>query len=220
MSKLKSVTAVLIAIFVLFAQGASANWYAGTTQSGAYGAWAYIRTPSVPPNIVSVPDSGEYNWVGTPGPNWIQTGWGYFPGNPARAYVETCINNCNDPPGRFFQWYDVQSWGTTYDYLIDGSAASNVWCVYINGVQTKCQSIRTAPSDIYFLSEILVSSRNGLDTLFDPVYYKNANYTWQVIDQPQNFGADFPYAVQVFTPWHFRTYRVITFDTFLPLIMK
>jgi hypothetical protein len=208
---------------LLSVQVASANWYASNERSETFGGWAVIHTPSVAPSRVNVTFSGQYNSITTYAPHWIQAGWAYiYPWHPdtAMRYVETCVNNCEYPPGRYYEEFGTQPWGTDVDYMIEYvSGTANVWCAYVGGVQKKCQGIRAAPTTVIAQSEVVASPSNQLNTLFDPVYYSTGPGVWQVFDQ-NNFYADFPYRVEISTNWHFRTYRAITRENFLPLILK
>lgn len=222
MRKLRFIGLVIAVLFILPAQKVSANWYAGNQRSNAFGAWAFVRTPAAAPFRVNLNFSGQYNWVSLSTPNWIQAGWAYvYPyHNIPMQYVETCINDCNDPPGRYYEEFGTQPWGTTVDYIIEYvSGTTNVWCAYVSQVLKKCQGIRAAPTNVLAQSEILVSPFNQLDTLFDPVYYASAPGVYQVFDQ-NAFSADFPYRVEVSTNWHFRTFRAITREIYLPLILR
>lgn len=218
---ISSVAMILLFSFVPYALAAP-PWYAGTIRANAYGIWALIRTPSVAPHLVTTDGSGQYNWVSTYGPNWIQAGWAYFHGYTIpKQYVEWCTGTC-DQPGDYFvdDTFATQPWGTTVDYLIEWIVETHdLWCVYTNGIQRYCQNVRTVPTDVLAMSEIQGSPFNQLDTVFDPVYYKDAGGSWEVLAQ-NNFTADFPYGVEVRYSWNFRTFRTTTREIYLPLIMR
>lgn len=69
------------------------------------------------------------------------------------------------------------------------------------------------------MSEIQGSPFNQLNTVFDPVYYKNAAAQWYALDL-NSFSADFPYRVEVRYSWNFRTFRATTRELYLPLIVR
>lgn len=180
MRKIIAVALTVVTMSLLVVTKVSANWYAGNERADAYGVWAFIRTPSTAPQLVPTSYSGQSNWVSTPGPNWIQTGWNfYWWETVATKYVETCIDECNT--SRYYAEFGTQAWGSTSDYLVEQTSGTT-WCAYIDGIQRRCQSIRSAPTWVQVFSEIKLSPFNKLDTLFDPVYFKNATGVWSVFD--------------------------------------
>ncbi|MFZ2095874.1 MAG: hypothetical protein WAV05_04475, partial [Anaerolineales bacterium] len=188
----------------------------------------HITTPSTPLLIYNSPptlQSGVVNWISLPTPNWIQTGWNYYydPNGNLRGpyqFVETCVNGCYGPPARYYQEFNYQNWGTEVEYLIEYTPGSgNQWCAYINGYQKKCQAIVTPPIMGEAFSEIHVNSMNDLDTYFNNDYYKGADFIWRLLDQNEIPGTpNFPYNLQIFQPYNFRTYRSNL--AYLPVIMK
>lgn len=200
------ITLMLLSTF-LTSGTASASWYVGNTRNNAYGAWAYITTPSTAPSLVSGSGSGEYNHVTTYGPNWIQTGWGFFYGQSAAfKYVESCINQCNQSGDYYMNdQIGTQGWGTTVDYLIEWQYGTH-WCAYVGGVQKHCRDVRSAPTTAIAESEVQYSSDNGLDTTFNPVRYKQSNGVWTTFDG-NNFWADSPYHYQAYSSSSWRAYR-------------
>ncbi len=212
-----------IAVFssLVFTPSASASWYAGSAIQGAYGGWAYITTPSQPPFTVNVPGSGQYNWVSTPGPNWIQAGWSYFYGWPsAKQYYEYCINldeNNHCLTHVLDDTFDTQSWGEMVDYTIYWTSGDR-WCASTYDILRICVSgAHAAPTEIQAESEIQGSSLNELDTHFNYVYYKDSNGVWQSF-QGNNFNANCPYGVLASRSYTFRTFRASCI--YLPLILK
>lgn len=200
-------------------------WYAGTRREGVYGLWAYISTPPVPPHTVPMGEdrSGQANWVSTDGPNWIQAGWEYWHWytTPPRKYVEWCLSNCTQPEHYgYINDFGIHTWGTVVDYMVEWiPGTTNRWCAYTDGIQRRCENIRTVPTGAQAKSEVHGSSLNELDTVFDPVYYKNPMGIWNVLDM-NNFSADFPYQVEIRTNWNFRTFRRTVLPHYLPLIMR
>ena len=194
-----------------------ANWYAGNELSSVFGVWAKIYTPYSPPYIVPSNYNGQANWVSTPGPNWIQTGWTIvFGESTPDRYVETCINECWG--GRYYVEFGNQSWGSGIDYQIEWIPGTpDTWCAFIDNVQRKCQPIRSAPSDVQINSEIQQSPLNGLHTDFSDVHYKASDNQWRLSTQ-SNYRADFPYNVDIFSSYSFQTNRLQTSEVYLPII--
>jgi hypothetical protein len=225
--KLALLSAILVILQIV--TNASAQWYAGFQYPGVYGLQASISTPEHPIPIFNNPpgmQSSINNWVSLSGPNWIQAGWDYeYESNNSLSgpnqFVETCIGGCNEAPGRYIMHFDPQSWNTTVLYTIDfypGTPGNNVWCASINGNPVKCQAIITPPWSGQVMSEIQINSQNELNTSFNSVSYKGIDSAWHLFDQNESLSKYFPYDVQVFQPYNFRTYRSKVI--FLPIMIK
>ena len=222
MHMLKRMGLAAVVLIVMFVQRASASWQPGTQLADVYGAWAYISTPSTSLDIIVAPQSGQSNWASTPGPNWIQAGWRYYYWYTVpRQYVESCINTCTQQGDYFMDdGFATQGWGTTVDYLIEWvPATTNRWCAYTNGFQRHCRDVRAAPSTVLVHSEVHVSPHNPLDTTFHAVRYKASDMVWRLFSG-NTFYSDFPYDVEAFSDSNFHTYRVETWEVFLPVIVK
>jgi hypothetical protein len=139
---------LVLALAVLVVPNAfAASWHVGAEHPNSYGVWAYIRTPVVAPFTVDYGQSGQSNWVSTPGtPNWLQAGWHfYYDWGAAERYVEFCINNCT-----FQDFVPVspltQAWGTTVEYMVQHiPGTTDLWCAYVAGVQEDCEHIAAPP---------------------------------------------------------------------------
>jgi hypothetical protein len=209
------VLALLIFTFS-FAERASANWYVGNHRSGGYGAKANIWTPDDPIYVDDQPKSGISNWVSTPGPFWIQTGWRYYKNYVSpRSYAEYCIPPCSLPEHHSIDEYGTQGWGAIWEYKID-FISGTTWCSYINSTQIDCVSIFSAPAEMQALSEVHVSAYNTLNTRFSAVYYKLSSGAWFLFDQ-ENWDEDLPYRVQKDLPYYYR--NIGGRNAYIPLII-
>ncbi len=214
---------LMIVLALLVVQNASAaTWYVGAEHPNSYGVWAYINTPTVAPFTVPPANvSGGSNWVSTPvAPNWIQAGWHYYYGfSAARPYVEICLNNCAT---RIVNDFGTQAWGSTVEYVVHHMpGTTDQWCAYIGGIQRDCRNILIPPTTVQVYSEIHESPLNGLETEFNPVYYMDSTGVWHLFDQNTTFTLiTFPYKLLVFQNWDFLTYRSVTFERYVPLVVK
>ena len=68
-------------------------------------------------------------------------------------------------------------------------------------------------------SEVHDNPNNPLDTTFSEVRYKADDGVWRLFDQDR-ISNDFPYDVEVFTNYQYRTHRMSTHDIFLPVVVK
>jgi len=196
MQRLKlPIIALLILGAALVSKHAAANWYAGTGHSVSYGAWAHISAPATAPYMEVVADSWQYNYVSIPQPHWIQSGWSLGATQVIpKSYVEVCINGCFGPPPRFFQEYANHPFGSTIDYMVEFTPGTgNQWCAYVGGVQKYCAAVTTPPQTALISSEIIASSKNGLDTTFSEVRYKDSSYVWRDFEQSDVLEWNCPY---------------------------
>jgi hypothetical protein len=217
--RLPIIVLVLILCAVLVSKHAMANLYAGTDHSASYGAWAHISAPATAPYMEVVPNSWQYNWVSIPAPNWIQSGWslGATYAVP-KSYVEICINDCNGPPPRFFQEYADHPYGSTIEYMVEYiPGTGNRWCAYIGGVQKQCNTVTNPPQFAQASSEIIASSKNGLDTTFSEVRYKDSSYIWHDFEQSDGLEWNCPY-VAIGQPNNFHAIRGSC--TYLPVVIR
>ena len=133
-------------------------------------------------------------------------------------YVETCLNGCYGPPARFYQEYSDHPFGSTIDYKVDHTyGTTDTWCAYINSVLKWCQSVTQPPQSVEAFSEIQASSKNGLDTTFSLVWYKDSSYVWHAFDQNDGLTGNCPY-VAFGQSDNFRTTR--GFCVYLPAVLR
>jgi hypothetical protein len=197
MRQMRSVAvAVFLAITLVMADSASANWYAGNIRYSSYGVKAQIWTPASAPYLAN---SGESNWVSLPSPYWIQTGWRYYKGwSAARRYIEY-----NNALGYALNEYGTQAWSSVVDYKVN-HIGGTTWCAYINDGNQYCVSgLASTPAPVLALSESH-DSGNVLNTRFQGVYYRTSGGAWQVFDQ-SNWVEDSPYWVQKDNTYYFLT---------------
>jgi hypothetical protein len=205
-----------------------ADWWAGNSRQNAYGATALISSPLNP--LILITDTGQSNWVSTLHQHndlkdWIQSGWRYYEyyteDVPAQ-YWEFC-DNCWDP-GFIHDHlnYGFHNWDTTVDYWVIWDENER-WCAYSGPgttIQRHCQpNLHAAPILIVAKSEVHDSPLNPLDTTFSDVRYKAADVIWRLFDQ-NRFTSDFPYGVEVYANYHYRTHRLSTYDIYLPIVIK
>lgn len=216
-----------ILLFIIFfaVSEVNANWYAGSQKSGVLGVRAYIRSPS----IITIFSEGLSNWVSSyqedsGGISWIQAGWHYysdFEWNP-KQYVEYC-KNYNSPNQIYYINDNFSSHlrGVYVHYQIN-KVNDNQWCAFTDGFQRICvTSLHSSPIIGMAKSEIHGSNFNSLDTLFNDVEFLDAsNYTWRIMQPPIIWHKDFPYEVDIYSDSFFRTYRLDTFDIFLPTVQR
>lgn len=230
---MKAIRRSFIFIVVIFAliypHNTLANWYAGAQRTiSANGITALISTPQTPVYLIQYGSSGESNWVSTYnedayGKDWMQAGWLiYWWRTTPWQYVEYCID-CYDDYGTYFMsdFYAYQYWGTTLDYWVDRTTGAT-WCASTGGYQRYCASnLHSAPVTVLAESEIHDYDRNSLDTVFDQVRYKNPSTgNWVLFDSNVVWIKYFPYTVDSYANYYFHTYRLFTYDVFLPITVK
>ena len=54
----------------------------------------------------------------------------------------------------------------------------------------------------------------------DVEFLDASNYTWRIMQPPIIWHKDFPYEVDIYSDSFFRTYRLDTFDIFLPTVQR
>jgi hypothetical protein len=207
--------------FLGISDALASSWYVGAERPGSYGVWAYIKTPPVAPFLVSFGASGEANWVSTQAaPNWIQAGWRYYHWyGDAQQYTEMCYNNCT---AYLANNYGTQNWNVTVQYMVQHMpGTTDQWCAYVAGIRRDCQSILVPPTTVQVYSEIHTYPLNGLETTFNPIYYKDSAEVWRLFDSNVSFPSPHhPYKRSVFQNWDFLTYRSVTFERYIPLTVK
>lgn len=229
---MKKIGIIIMAGFILSllcAYNVSADWWAGNSRLNAYGATALISSPGNP--LILVEDTGQSNWVstlrqGSGTKDWIQTGWRYYENydvNIPKQYWEICIN-CWEPgyTQNSDDKYAFHSWGTSVDYWVIWDENER-WCVYSGPgttIQRHCEpNLHDAPMLVMAKSEVHNSPFNPLDTTFSEVRYKADDGVWRLFDQDR-FSDDFPYGVEVYANYQYRTHRLSTLDTYLPIVIK
>lgn len=218
----------LAIMFLCGTDSVSASKYAGAARIiPANGITALISTPQSALDLVDIASSGVSNWISTiyndsEGKDWLQAGWLYYWWHSIpKQYVEYCID-CQGEFGTYFidDQFASQNWGSTIDYWIDRET-NNRWCAYTAGVQRHCiEDFHSTSVDVYAESEVHESIMNPLNTTFSEVRYKDpVDSIWKLFDTVV-WVEEFPYAVEEFSTAHFRTYRVVTNEIFLPIIIR
>lgn len=215
-------------IFLPFGK-ALASWYAGSQRLiSSNGVSARIYTPYSVLQLVDVSSSGVSNWVSTYhndsyGTDWLQTGWRYYASDSQPLqYVEWCID-CDGSQGTYemHDQFASQSWGTSVTYLVERQTGAR-WCAYTGGVQRYCANTLYDGAMLGLAeSEVHGSLHNPLDTTFSEVRYKSpSDGIWRVFDNQRLWVHDFPYNVNIYSDYYFHTYRVQTWEVYLPLVIK
>lgn len=219
---------VLLFASLLWAHDTLASWYAGSERIPiADGVTAEISTPNDPLNLVKTDSSCVYNWVSTynsdaSGSDWLQAGWAYYHWDSTpKQYVEWCID-CSGDQGTYemHNQFANQPWGTTVDFWVSRDTGAR-WCAYTDGYVRYCvDDLYNGSMEVFAKSEVHASPQNPLDTNFNSVRYKDpTSGWWRLFDDQRVWIRDFPYDVETFSDSHFRTYRVQTTETFLPLVI-
>lgn len=220
---------IVIVVVLISPKNTVANWYAGAQRTVlANGITALISTPSIPVNLIQSGLSGESNWVSTyyndaNGKDWMQAGWlirWWY--NTPWQYVEYCIDyHDNYDTCVMSPFYAYQYWGTTIDYWVERTTGST-WCAYTEKYLRECvDNLHSAPVTVLAESEIHDYDKNSLNTVFDLVRYKDPSTGyWVLFDSNVLWIKYLPYTVYTYTNYNFLTYRMITHDVFLPLIIK
>lgn len=187
---------VVLASF-LYTTSADAIWYAGNKRDSAYGVQAYIWTPTSYPYIAA---GGEFCWVSTCGPDWLQAGWAYWQGwAQISRYVEVCISGGYDR-----DWYGSQALNSSSHYKVH-YGTSNTWWAYIDGGNKGGFEPISAPRQVQALAEVQESSSNTLDTRFVAVQYKDSGGQYGNFDTA-NWSEDSPYEVAKYSYYDYRSW--------------
>lgn len=113
---------VLLFLSPLLIRIVSANWYSYYSQSGCYGLWSIIYTPSNKP-YTPINDNQSHSLT-TPGDGpWIQAGWYFYPNwGQAKQYYEYGVGGVHEVVP-----LNNQPWGTgiKYEVSYDESTGSN-----------------------------------------------------------------------------------------------
>jgi hypothetical protein len=209
------VLSLLLFLSPLFIRTVSANWYSYYSQSGYYGLWSTIYTPSNKPYIPS--GDHQSNSVTTEGgAAWVQAGWILYPNwNQPKQYMEYFVSGV-----RHLDYLSDQSWGTgiKYEVSYDGSTGNNRWCVWVNGLKRGCwNDIDPAPRLLIAQSETHITTDTVFWTDFKYIRVRNAAGTWVYPTLVNHMHADHPYGNTVLTSESFRTWR---HGIFLPFVVK
>ena len=214
-------------ITFLWANRTYADWQVGNYRDSTNGVTALIFTPGTRPFLIEAGSSGQANWVSTlvediNGKDWLQAGWRYYYWDAVpKHYYEYCIDCQIEGLGTYYidDSFATQTWGTVVDYWIiwDGNQR---WCAYTASIQRECvDNLHTAPALVLGKSEVHNYLRNELDTTFDQVRYKDSANNWRLFDQ-SHFNTSGPYRVEIYSNYHYRTYRISTHEIYLPTISK
>jgi hypothetical protein len=206
---------LLLSLSPLSIRTVSANWYSYYSQSGYYGLWSIIYTPTSKPYTPS--NDNQSHSVTTPGGGpWVQAGWLLYPTwSQAKQYYEYGVGGVHEVVN-----LNNQAWGTgiKYEVSYDGSTGSNRWCVWINGVRIRCwNDVHTAPSRLIVQSETHTTTDTVFWTDFTYIKVRNAAGTWVNPTLVNHMHADPPYGNTILTNGSFRTWR---HGIFLPLVVK
>jgi hypothetical protein len=206
---------LLIFLSPLFIRTVSANWYSYYSQSGYYGLWSTIYTPSSKPYTPN--NDNQSHSLTTPGGGpWVQAGWYLYPNwSQAKQYYEYGVGGVHEVVP-----LSNQPWGTgiKYEVSYDGSTGSNRWCVWINGVRIRCwNDVHSAPSLLIAQSETHTTTDTVFYTDFKAIRVRNAAGTWVYPTLVNHMHADTPYGNTILTSESFRTWR---HGIFLPLVVK
>ncbi len=206
---------LLLILSPLFIRTVSAKWYSYYLQSGYYGLWSTIYTPSSKPYIPA--GDHQSNSVTTEGGTaWVQAGWILYPNwNQPKQYMEYFVSGV-----KFFNYLNDQSWGTgiKYEVSFDGSTGINRWCIWIGGLQRGCwNNIDPAPSLLIAQSETHITTDTVFWTDFRSIRVRNAAGTWVYPSLVNHMRANPPYGNTILTSESFKTWR---HGIFLPLVVK
>lgn len=221
---------LLTIIFALvLTKNALASWWAGAERLVfANGITAQISTPDTPLDLIDIASSGVSNWVSTyasdaNGVDWIQAGWRfYWWYSVPKQFVEWCIDcTGSNPIYEMKDQFAIQNWGTVVDYWVDRDVNAR-WCASTEGVVRFCvENLHSTPVEVLAQSEIHDSSMNPLDTTFNQVRYKDPiDGVFKFFDNQTRWIELFPYGVEKFSNSHFRTYRMVTNNLYLPLVVR
>jgi hypothetical protein len=213
---------VPLVLALAYTSNASANWYAWYQQGSYYGVWATIQAPSTAPSTPT--GAGQAHSVTIPGPHWIRAGWYYFSGDTTpQKYWEYCAENCENDPAQYkLQPLGSQAWGSGVKNEVshDSSMGQKTWCAWVGGVRKVCkENIQTAPTTVIIQSEVHASPQTQINTEYRSIRIRNSSGVWVYADL-NNLFSDFPYKAVKQSSERFRTYRIVTKDIFLPIVVK
>lgn len=209
--KSRVILAILFIIPMIPTSTVMSSYYVGNQYVSAYGGKVNIYTPPYPINVFH---SGQSNWISLPLPYWIQTGWRYYSGYQfPEKYVEyySPVSNYEIYP------QGNQNWGTMIEYKII-NVGNEVWCAYINNLGIGCRDIVYAPSALQTMSEVHNDPLIELHTQFEEASYRDSSDSWHLFNQA-NWTEQFPYSLVIESESTFLTYRIDTWQQYLPLIL-
>ena len=221
---------IFIIILLLHTSSTLANWYAGSRRNPiANGIQSYISTPPSALNLIHRGVSGVSSWISSyyaddNGTDWLQTGWHYYYWDSTpKQYVEWCVN-CDGNQGTY-EMHDNfanQNWGNVIQYWVSRDNYTSRWCAYTDGVVRFCvNNLHNRPVIILAETEIHETSMNPINTLFSNVMYKSpTDNVWRLFDDQTTWFKNFPYDIHIYSDSYFHTYRIVTQEIFLPLIIK
>ena len=93
-----------------------------------------------------------------------------------------------------------------------------VWCAYINILGIGCRAIVYATEVNEGMSDIHDAPRIELFTQFEEASYRDSSDSWHLFNQA-NWTEQFPYSLVIESESTFLTYRIDTWQQYLPLIL-